>query len=459
MRGDRRRRLGLAAGLAALVVGAGCAGPAPVRTVLPALTAADVDPEAGFEPLPVLRASELLPPELLRGPHHQVREEVASDGFLHLYVIDSDFGRFDVAGDDLLRVRVHEIGALAQLAEMQKRDEFAKAMAQGLKSPFVAAWNLIRDPVDSIVGIPQTAWETVKKTAEISRRERGELEDSGFREFIGFEAKKRELAFQLGVDSYTSNRVLQKEMNRFAWAAYLGGLPFAFVPFQGEEARPEDVGPSAADPDERLREILRSYAPEDLRRLNRIELAVMGVPEELAQHFLTQLWFSPRHATILVGSLVALDPALDRASFVETSLQAGSEADARFYQGAAQLLRAWHEEQEPVTRVASQRRAVMGLTEEGELVVPLILDHAVWSRPAADFAERVAEAKSRLGAGEVHLLISGTLSERARDELSQRGFAITENAFARLAPHVAGVTPAPAVEADPLGDASFGATP
>ncbi|HKJ25548.1 MAG TPA: hypothetical protein VKB65_12035, partial [Myxococcota bacterium] len=213
----------------ALVLGAGCARPTQTDTVLRELEAADVDPDAGYEALPERHAAELLPPELLSSPHHRVRDAVGSDGFLNLYVIDSDFGVFEAAGDDLLRQRVHEIEALAELDRMQKRDEFAKAMAAGLKSPFVAAWNLIRDPVDSILGVPEAAWEAVKKTAEIGKRERGELEDSGFRELIGFEAKKREIAFQLGVDPYTSNRVLQKELNRFAWAAYLGGLPFAFV--------------------------------------------------------------------------------------------------------------------------------------------------------------------------------------------------------------------------------------
>lgn len=298
----------LALGLAA--VGSGCAKPAEVRSVLPTLEAADVDPEAGYEPLPALRASELLPPELVSGPHHQVREEVASDGFLHLYVIDSPFGTFEAAGDDLLRVRVHEIAALAELDRMQKREEFASALATGLKSPFVAAWNLITHPVDSVLGIQQGAWDAVKRTAEIGKRERGELEDSGLREFIGFEAKKRELAFQLGVDPYSSNRELQKQMNRFAWAAYLGGLPFALVPFQ-ETGTPEpaetEIVPARAGADLRLREILRHYAPEDLRRLNRIELAVMGAPAKLADGFLAHPWYSPRHGTILVESLVALD--------------------------------------------------------------------------------------------------------------------------------------------------------
>lgn len=430
------RRAGLMAlSTAWLALSAGplaCAGPGPARTVLPTLEAADLDPEQGFEPLPTLRASRLLPAELLSGPHHRVREEVGTDGFLHLYEIDSEFGELAAAGDDLLRIRVREIGALAELEQMQKRDEFAKALSAGLKSPFVAAWNLLSDPVDSILGIPQSAWETLKKTADITRGDRGELEDSGFREFIGFESKKRELAYELGVDPYTSNRLLQKQLNRFAWAAYLGGLPFAVVPFQGDD--PAEVRPAAGGADTRLREILREYAPEDLRRLNRIELTVMGVPSETADALLAHPWFSPRHATILVESLVALDLTAGRADVVATALQAGSEADARFYQRAAQLLRAHHENGEPLERVLGRRRAVMGLTEGGTLVVPLILDHAVWSRPTAAFATAVQGDAAAVAAARTRLLVSGTLSDRARGEFGARGIEVLENAFDALRP-------------------------
>lgn len=451
-------RLALGAFVLGLAAGSGCARPTQTQTVLPQLAGGDVDPKAGFETLPVRHAAELLPPELLSGPHHRVRDEVASDGFLNLYVIDSDFGTFEAAGDELLRQRVHEIAALAELDRMQKRDEFGKAVAAGLKSPFVAAWNLIRDPVDSILGVPEAAWEAVKKTGELSRRERGELEDSGFREMIGFESKKRELAFRLGVDPYTSNRVLQKQLNRFAWAAYLGGLPFAFVPFQNP-ADEEELGRASESADDRLREILRDYSPEDLRRLNRIELAVMGVGPELADRFLSHLWYSPRHGTILVESLAGLDLTEDRDVFIETAVGAGSEADAHFYQRAAQLLRAYHDAADPLTRVAAEDSTVMGVTADGALVVPLILDHTVWSRPTAELVDRLADARQALGAPAVRLLVSGTLSERARTELRARGIDVTERAFQAFAPDASGGVPDVAQgghDAKPPGSADEG---
>jgi hypothetical protein len=165
------------------------------------------------------------------------------------------------------------------------------------------------------------------------------------------------------------------------------------------------------------------------------------VPATLADGFLTHPWYSPRHGTILVESLVALDLTAERASFIETSLQAGSEADARFYQRAAQLLRAYHESEESLVRLLGRRRAVIGVTGQGALVVPLVLDHAVWSRPAVEFAGRMADAQRELSAPAVELLVTGTLSERARSEFGARGFTVIEHAFERLAPELAEAAP------------------
>ena len=85
-----------------------CAQAVP-RGGLPRLTAEDMDPAMGYESPPTLRASDLFPPEVVASQHHEVREEVATDGFFRIYVIDSEFGRFEAAGDIALRQRVQEI--------------------------------------------------------------------------------------------------------------------------------------------------------------------------------------------------------------------------------------------------------------------------------------------------------------------------------------------------------------
>ena len=50
--------------------------------------------QTGYEPLPVVSASRILPAELLTGPNHRVQDRVRSDGIVNIYTIDSRFGTF-----------------------------------------------------------------------------------------------------------------------------------------------------------------------------------------------------------------------------------------------------------------------------------------------------------------------------------------------------------------------------
>src|SRR5678815_1088826 len=61
--------------------------------------------EAVFEELPELKASEILKPELLKGPHYVVREPVPTGLGMNQFTIDSDFGVFAASfTDDVQRL-------------------------------------------------------------------------------------------------------------------------------------------------------------------------------------------------------------------------------------------------------------------------------------------------------------------------------------------------------------------
>ncbi len=435
----RRREWNFASVLGLAVLGAlACASPAPpTRTSLPTLAAGDSNASRGYEEPPVLRAPDVLPPELRSGPYHQVEDTVATDGFMRIYSIASDFGEFQARGDEMLRTRVAEIQALAALQELSTGEEFGKALSRTLKSPFVATWNLVTKPVRSITGIPRGAAEALRRTSELARGERGELEDSALGEFFGFEEQKRKLAHRLSVDPYSSNPVLQKQLNRFAWVSYVGGFGAMLVPF----AKDPRQGPptTAGQPPQagaRAEEILRDYTPEDLRRLNRIELAVMGIPEETSRAFIAHPWYSPRHQSLLVAHLAALDLVESRAALIDAAVSATSEEDALLYARTAELMRAYHENVAPLERFAVLDNKVIGLTEDGRVVAPLALDYAVWTRPVHVFTNtlRRSTVSDRRRVTKREILVTGSFSPKARAMIEKRGIVVTEQALERLRP-------------------------
>ena len=384
---------------------------------------------AGFEVSPQRRASELLPADLLSGPYHRVDERVVTGVFSNHYVISSDFGDFEVRGDQMLQARIREIEVLAAMSEMSKTAEFARAAGNALKSPFVATWNLITHPVDTIRGIPISAWNVIEQGSQLVRRERGELEDSGLLALIGFESKKRQIANELGVDPYSSNKELQKQLNRFAWAAYAGGLPYLFVPFVDDRDFQSDV----SEPADRLTELLLFYSPEDLRRLNRIELAVMGVAKPLRDEFIRHPWYSPRHESVLVEALSALDLTADRAAFIRVAVTADSEDEASFYQRTAELMRAFNDRISTIQRIVVIDGTPMGYTENGTLVLPLPADHTVWNPTIAALMHSMTQGPpAELTIEHTELLVSGTVSLTARQRIEALGVAVTERAFEHL---------------------------
>jgi hypothetical protein len=62
--------------------------------------------DSDFEELPELKASEILKPEILKGPQHTVRESVPTSSGMNQFVIDSDYGVFDAEGNEMLLRRI-----------------------------------------------------------------------------------------------------------------------------------------------------------------------------------------------------------------------------------------------------------------------------------------------------------------------------------------------------------------
>jgi len=81
-----------------------------------------------YETPPVLRAADLVPQALLSGPHHRLDEPVPTDGFLATFQVHSDFGDFQVRSLELLAARIHELGAIAELQEIENNEEFVDGL-------------------------------------------------------------------------------------------------------------------------------------------------------------------------------------------------------------------------------------------------------------------------------------------------------------------------------------------
>ncbi|MEE9295736.1 MAG: hypothetical protein V3W34_12340, partial [Phycisphaerae bacterium] len=65
-------------------------------------------------------AAQILPANLIAGPHYRVRDKVVSYGYMHHFTVDSDFGVFEVTGNGALRKLLREIRAIAGLKKVKQ---------------------------------------------------------------------------------------------------------------------------------------------------------------------------------------------------------------------------------------------------------------------------------------------------------------------------------------------------
>jgi hypothetical protein len=340
---------------------------------------------SGYETPTALRASEVLPPELVSGPHHRVQEEVRADGLHRVFSVDSPFGHFEARGEDELRARIREIEATAKLRETNQVPVQDTAVGKSPRPGGLAGWVIEPGAGERPTGAPRAG-------------------------LVDLDAMKRQVAHELGIDPYTENEALQRELERHVFSTFASGR--ASRDAVDEEAPPEPA-PSQEQTDEeapeegdRAAELVRDYSQEDLERLHRIELAVMGVEEELREEFLDNPWYNPRDGTQLVDALSSLEGTEGRSAFIEAAIGGSLE---RF------------------TRLGGR---VAAYAEDGTLVVPVEADHALWTPNIASFAAAIARAAGEdPEVAKTRLLVSGKLSARARREIQGLGIDVTEHAL------------------------------
>jgi hypothetical protein len=93
----------------------------------------------GYESPPTLSAAKVVPPNLLQGPYHKIVGPVTVQGFLNRYQMQTKYGTFTVEGTELLRMRVHEVAATAQLEKVNSAETLVASAGRTALKPIGTA--------------------------------------------------------------------------------------------------------------------------------------------------------------------------------------------------------------------------------------------------------------------------------------------------------------------------------
>jgi len=388
----------------------------------------------GFEPAPTLKASDLLPASLFKGPKHEVAQAVKSDGFLTAFTVTSPFGEWEAVDQEMLEVRVAEVYALDRLSEFGTSEVFAAAVARAAEQKARAVVNVAYDPVGTAKALPggiarfaKGVGRSVQGTADrviANRAAKGpdtrtseeKAMDAasaagGAAESLLISSKRREWAAKIGADPYTSNELLAKKLDDVAWAAYAGGFALSV-------AMPSIPGLGLAQAADQL---VYQLPPADLQKRNDDMLKAAGVGDAARKALFVNRNFTPTLQTELTAAVAALGGATGATEVVALAAESETEGDARYIRRCVQLLAAGAKEVGGWKALTTGENEIEAVAGDGRLVLPWSVDYMTWN--AGTDPEDSPPVKT---ATRREVWITGVATARAKEELRARGFAVLE---------------------------------
>jgi hypothetical protein len=399
-----------------------------VATLLVTAGAVAAQPYEQPTSLPVIAT---LPPELAKGPYHTVLDPVVADGYMLHYRLTTPFGRFETVGTGALRKLVHELHAIDELKKITGTEAFTKALGEQALKPVEFAKNVVTKPGETLTGVPKGMGRLFSNVSNAVTKTPDPAQESRSKELLLIGSFKREYAARFDADPYSSNPVLQEELDKLAkasafglWTASIGTMPIGGT---------AGAVLTATSMSQSFNNVLKTEPPSRVRAINEGKLGEMKIAPDLAKRFLDHAVYSPRHDLILVDSLHRVRGATGLDRYLAMALKAEDEVDANFFVNVAQTLRGYHEKVDRIAAVTMFDAIPVARSRGGVAIIPLALDHGVWTANADRVTKHLKATYKAPGfGGRFELWLTGTLSARAKQELQARGFAVVERVGSRL---------------------------
>ena len=383
----------------------------------------------GYETPPTFSASQVLSPQLQQGPYHKIVGPVRNDGFLNTYKMSTSFGDFDVAGTDLLKIRVIEIGAASKLAEKSAGGQVLKSAGRTAAKPIETGKGLVTKPGETVKGAVRGVGRFFGRVGA-GMNAKDPQRESLVGSLTGAGETKRKLAYELGVDPYTRFPPLKEELSRLSSAGALGGtaagVGLAFVPGGA------GIAISVGSQTENMRALLRDKTAAELEKLGRRELAAMGVPAGTVDTFYRNQFMTPTDKAVIVGALKTLGNAQNRSFYVARAARVSSPQVAFSLRRRIVLTSAYHQKVQPVQSFITMGDVPMVQTAKG-IVGIFPVDYLSWTKQFADMANGANAKKQAVARGSrIEFWITGKASPRTAKELKRMGWKLVDNAGQRL---------------------------
>lgn len=350
-----------------------------------------------FEQPPVINASQLLPVTALSGPGFSVQPQVPTNGAMGRYtvvgdqsVFRSDAGTYYVESLDLLKIRLSEIPAIAQLDNMSETGAFAKEFATSAVRPVADAAQMVEHPMDSVQGLPGGVGELFQRvslggkeiysaatTSPGSGKAASET-GSATMTALGYDQVRRDLARKLHVDPYSSNPILTKRLNKIAWVMFSARLTVDAAMI----AVPASLVISGVEFSD---DLVYQTPKADLILIVQKKLKKMGLSQENIVAFSSNTAIPLSLQVSAVRELEAIGNIRGRRAAAVELGNIMTEYQARFIVTSLHMINQWGQQRSPITEVRIQG-ILVAHDQNGANIVPAPIDYLSWTARIAGFA-------------------------------------------------------------------------
>lgn len=412
---------------------------------------------ADYEKPPELSTMELFPGVPLKGEHYSLKSTVPTDGFLTRAVIKSEFGEFTAVGPGMLKVRLHELDALAKLQTFEASKEFQRGAKESADEKWEALKQVYDKPKEAVTGISagvsrffkrtyrasKTGIQTVNDVAHNRTPGASDSDEAGANlpgksqsqalpdgeskyekaarasgsaavNILGFQDSRRKLAKRLGVDPYTTNPVLDEKLNEITWSIFAGD-------FGIDMATSLIPGSIVVTTSSLVTNWVWDTPPGDLRV--KIEQVLLGIniSQDEVDRLLRHRAYPLSYQAALTYALEILGEVKGVESVMPLALSVTTVDQARFVVNSVRMLQEYHETVQPLEALNVQG-TVFATDNQGRLIVAAPVDYVSWSEVADRFSRN-----KMLSGRKPDLYIAGRLSEVTKNRLIERGWTTHEN--------------------------------
>ncbi len=376
-----------------------------------------------YEPQQVLKASDILPWSFFESDLYKVDQKVINDGLMNTYTVTSKHGNFEVTSNVALYKLIVEIEAIDAMKMIEESDTFTKSLKESGAGTVDGIKHLFTDPEESLKGAGKGLTSLFSRAGEaIFQSSPGETEDSRAKQLIGFSQSKRELAHKFHVDVYSTNKVLQDQLDTLAWADYGGGITIsiATLPLGG----PAKVVYSSSNVARLLNEAIAMTPPSELKKQNREKLAKMQIDPNLSDLFINNLYLSPRQQTYIVAALELMSDTANREVVLMVALQVQDSDMAMAITTITMMYAGYNNNVAKIKNLYPVMRIMGGTDAKGNKILVVPVDYMTWNSRVAGALEEIGNVP---GSGKAQIWLLGRASDLARERLKEMGWQVLTN--------------------------------